>query len=59
MNENNSSGTNTVLIVVVLLIIVGFGVWWFTVRGGVGTPKDTQKEINVDIKLPSVSGTNY
>ena len=48
MENNNSSGTNTILIVVVLLILVGFGVWWFTVRGG----SAPEEGVNVDVTLP-------
>jgi len=32
MQNYQKGNTNTVLIVVVLLLLVGFGVWWFTMR---------------------------
>lgn len=55
-NENHSSGTNTVLIVVVLLLLVGFGVWWFTMRGAVETQEDTNG-VDIEVQLPSDDST--
>ena len=51
METNDSaSSTNTVLLVIVLLILVGFGVWWFTMRN---SAKEDTSDINVDVNLPS------
>jgi hypothetical protein len=56
-DQNTSSGVNTVLIVIVLLILVAFGVWWFTIRGGAGTPAPANSPgVNVDVTLPTGSG---
>ncbi len=59
MADQNDSA-NTVLIVIILLILVGFGVWWFTMRGGVvTTPVQESPGINIDVKLPTTtSGTS-
>jgi len=32
MINYQKGNTNTILIVIVLLLLVGFGVWWFTMR---------------------------
>ena len=55
-NQESSSQVNTVLIVILLLLVVGFGVWWFTVR----TPStDTEKDgINVDVNFPKDNSSN-
>jgi len=50
-NNNSASNTNTVLIVIVLLILVGFGVWWFTMRNSVSTPANTSG-VNVKLNFP-------
>ncbi len=57
MSDNNStSSVNTVLIVIILLILVGFGVWWFGVRGGAGAGNTNDGSLNVDLNLPGGNG---
>ena len=58
MADQNGDSANTVLIVIILLILVGFGVWWFTMRGAVTAPAQENPGINIDVKLPTTtSGT--
>lgn len=53
-DQNSDSGANTVLLVIILLIVVGFGVWWFTMRNVTTTPAPQQNPgINLDVKLPT------
>ncbi|MEX2028876.1 MAG: hypothetical protein WD963_00125 [Candidatus Paceibacterota bacterium] len=55
MENNNSSNTNTMLIVIVLVLLVGFGVWWFTARGG--TAVQESADTTIDINLPGSAET--
>ena len=51
--EEKNSGANTVLITLVLVILVGFIVWWVTIRGtGISSPNEDSSGLDVDINFP-------
>jgi len=52
---SQKGNTNTVLIVVVLLVLVGFVVWYFTMRGGTQAPAPDKNGVNIDVTLPEGS----
>ncbi len=55
-NQDTDSGINTILIVIILMLLVGFIVWWFTMRTDVtSTPTDNGSDIYLDVNLPDKS----
>lgn len=47
--NNESSGTNTVLLVIILLIIVGFGVWWLTMRNTQPEEQPARNDVELNV----------
>ncbi|MDQ3076340.1 MAG: hypothetical protein M3Q34_04420 [bacterium] len=53
---DSSSGVNTVLIILVIGLLVAGGAWWY--RNGNRAPAPNNPGINVDVNLPTGSGSS-